>query len=89
MTQLIITDIRKSCYDRGYDLITAVFLKSGGQHPGNHIFPAEKGLLVLESATAERENPVIGVNPGDQYMRIRARLGHGLKVGEEIQLDGV
>lgn len=89
MTQLIITDISKSCYDRGYDLITAVFLKSGGLHPENHISPAEKGLLVLESATAERENPVIGVNLGDQYMRIRARLGHGLKVGEEIQLDGI
>jgi len=41
---------------------------------------------VLESATAERENPAIGVHLGDQYIRIRARPGHGLKVGELIQL---
>lgn len=89
MTQLTITDIRKSCYDRGYDLITAVFLKSNGQHPGISVSPADKGLLVLESATAERDNLAIGVRLGDQYMRIRAHHGHGLKVGEEIRLDGI
>lgn len=89
MTSMTIADIRKSCYDRGYDLITAVFLKSGGQYPGRFISLADKGLLVLESATAERENPAIGVHLGDQYIRIRARPGHGLKVGELIQLDGI
>jgi hypothetical protein len=82
MTSLLITDIRKSCCDRGFDLVTAIFLSRVGYDLRSL---DEKSLLVLESATAEEEIPAIGVRRGDQYLRIRAEPDHGLMVGEEIQ----
>jgi len=82
MTSLLITDIRKSCCDRGFDLVTAIFLSRVGYDLRSL---DEKSLLVLESATAEEEIPAIGVRCGDQYLRIRAEPDHGLMVGEEIQ----
>ena len=45
------------------------------------------GLLVLESTTADKELPAIGVRKGDQFIHMWAKLGHGLKVGEEMRLD--
>ncbi len=30
MTSLMITDIRKSCCDKGFDLVTAIFLSRAG-----------------------------------------------------------
>jgi len=85
MTSLLITDIRKSCCDRGFDLVTAIFLSRVGYDAGKLRSLDEKSLLVLESATAEEEIPAIGVRRGDQYLRIRAEPDHGLMVGEEIQ----
>ncbi len=82
MTSLLITDIRKSCCDKGFDLVTAIFLSRVGYDLRSL---DEKSLLVLESATAEVEIPAIGVRCGDQYLRIRAEPDHGLMVGEEIQ----
>jgi len=82
MTSLMITDIRKSCCDKGFDLVTAIFLSRVGYDLRSL---DEKSLLVLESATAEEAIPAIGVRCGDQYIRIRARPDHGLIVGEEIQ----
>ena len=85
MTSLLITDIRKSCCDRGFDLVTAIFLSRIGYDASGLKYLDEKSLLVLESATAEEEIPAIGVRRGDQYLRIRAEPDHGLMVGEEIQ----
>lgn len=85
MTQLIITDVRKSCCDRGFDLITAIFLNRDGHEARGRMSLDEKRVLVLESATAQEEIPAIGVRSGDQYIRLRARPDHGLTVGDEIQ----
>jgi hypothetical protein len=85
MTSLMITDIRKSCCDKGFDLVTAIFLSRVGYDPGKLKHLEEKSLLVLESATAQEEIPAIGVRCGDRYIRIRAKPGHRLMVGEEIQ----
>jgi len=85
MTSLMITDIRKSCCDRGFDLVTAIFLSRVGYNASGLRSLDEKSLLVLESATAQEEIPAIGVRCGDQYIRIRAKPDHGLMVGEEIQ----
>lgn len=85
MTLLMITDIRKSCCDIGFDLVTAVFLNRVGYDASQLRYLDEKILLVLESATAEEEIPAIGVRCGDQYIRMRANPGHGLMLGEEIQ----
>lgn len=85
MTSLMITDIRKSCCDKGFDLVTAIFLSSAGYDAIGLKYLDEKSLLVLESATAQKEIPAIGVRSGDQYIRIRAKPDHGLMVGEEIQ----
>ncbi|MDM7935316.1 MAG: hypothetical protein QUS08_08025 [Methanothrix sp.] len=85
MPLLRITDIRGSC-DRGSDLITAIILdeEPKGSRPLDG-----RNLLMLESATAEGEMPAIGAHSGDQYIRMLAKPGHGLSVGEVIRLDGV
>lgn len=88
MTSLMITDIRKSSCDSNFDLVTAIFLSTNGYDASKLVSFAKKsckGLLVLESAIAEEEVPSIGVRRGDQFIRMRARPDHGLKVGEKIQ----
>jgi hypothetical protein len=89
MASLMITDIRKSCCDRGFDLITAIFLCKEDYDVSGLKTLAKKSLLVLESATAEEEIPAIGVCCGDQYIRMRAKPDQGLIVGEKIRLDGI
>jgi hypothetical protein len=85
MNQLMITDIRKSCCDRGFDLVTAIFLRKDAHNARGPLLLDEKSILVLESATAQEEIPAIGVHCGDQYIRIRAKPDHGLLVGDQIQ----
>ena len=89
MTSLMITDIRKSCCDRGFDLVTAIFFSRDSDDTIGLRSLDEISLLVLESATAQEEIPAIGVRCGDQYIRLRAKPDHGLMVGEEIRLDGM
>ena len=92
MASLMITDIRKSCYDSGFDLVTAIILSQEGLNARRCASPMKKscdGLLVLESVSAEQEMPAIGVHRGDQYLRILAETRHDLKVGEEILLDSM
>ncbi len=89
MTSLRITDIRKSCCDIGFDLVTAILLSRDGYDASRLKSMDEKSLLVMESATAVEEIPAIGVGCGDQYIRLRAKPDHGLKVGEEIRLDSM
>ncbi len=84
MTQLIITDIRKSSCDTRFDLITAIFLSRDGHEATGRRYLDERSVLVLESATAQEEIPAIGVHSGDQYIRLRAKPDQGLMVGEEI-----
>jgi hypothetical protein len=81
----MITDIRKSCCDRRSDLVTAIFLSKEGYYANGIKSLDDKSLLVLESATAEQDNPEIGVHCGDHFIRILARPDHGLMVGDEIQ----
>jgi hypothetical protein len=85
MTQLIITDIRKSSCDIRFDLITAI-LSQDGHEAKERRYLDERTVLVLESATAQEETPAIGVHSGDQYIRLRAKPGHGLMVGEKISI---
>jgi hypothetical protein len=90
MTNLIITDIRKSGFNNDFDLITAIILgeENCGDHPPFSISKKScNSLLFLESATAEKELPTIGVRKGDQFIHMWAKPGHGLKVGKEIRLD--
>jgi hypothetical protein len=87
MKQLMITDIRKSCCDRGFDLVTAVFLSEDPKEPRVPLLLDEKSILVLESATAPEEIAAIGVHSGDQYIRIRTKPDHGLTVGDQVQLS--
>lgn len=89
MTSLMITDIRKSCCDRGFDLVTAILLSRDGYDASRLKSLDGRSLLVLESATAEEEMAAIGVRCGDQYIRMRAKPDHGLMVGEEIRFDGI
>ena len=90
MTDLIITDIRRSGFNNDFDLITAIIL---GEENYKDLRPfsvqrkSREGLLVLESATADKELPEIGIRKGDQFIHMWARPGHGLNVGEEIRLD--
>ena len=72
MTLLMITDIRKSSYDSGSDIVTAVFLNGGVHDRGRIRSLDEKVLLALESATAKNFIPAIGVHCKDQYIRLRA-----------------
>jgi hypothetical protein len=46
-----------------------------------------KGVLILESSTAEKDLPDIGVKSGDQFLRIWAKPDHGLAVGGELRFD--
>jgi hypothetical protein len=88
VTDLIITDIRKSHSDNGFDLITAIILNHVDYDP-RRLSLAEKkcnGLLVLESGTAEMELPSIGVRKGDRFIRMWAKPNHGLVAGKEIRL---
>ena len=90
ITDLIITDIRKSGFNNDFDLVTAIIL--GKENCSDHQpFSISKrshdGLLVLESATADKELPTIGVRKGDQFIHMWAKHGHGLEVGKEIRLD--
>ena len=90
MTDLIITDIRKSGFNNDFDLITAIILgkKNCRYHrPCSMSRKSREGLLVLESTTADKELPAIGVRKGDQFIHMWAKPGHGLEVGEEIRLD--
>lgn len=87
MIRLMITDIRKSCCDRGFDLVTAVFLDKDPHDSRVPLLLDEKNILVLESATAQEEIPAIGVHSGDQYIRIRAKPDHGLTVGDQVQIS--
>lgn len=87
MTVLTITDIRKSFCDRGFDLVTAVFLGSE-DHDFNELKSLdEKRIVILESSTAQKENPEIGVRCGDQYVRMKIKMKHGLCVGEAITFN--
>jgi len=61
MTSLMITDIRKSCCDRGFDLVTAIFFSRDSDDTIGLRSLDEISLLVLESATAQEEIPAIGV----------------------------
>ena len=88
MTSLMITDIRKSCCNSGFDIITAIFLSREGYDASRITSFIERSgfnLLFLESATAKEELPSIGVQRGDHFLRMRANPDHGLKVGEEIK----
>jgi hypothetical protein len=90
MTELIITDIRRSAYNGDFDLITAMFLSTEDPASSRLLSMAEERcncILVLESATAERDFPPLGLRKGDQFVRMWARSGHGLKVGEEMRLN--
>lgn len=90
MTELIITDIRRSAYNGDFDLITAMFLSTENPENSRLLSMAKERcncILVLESATAERDFPPIGLRKGDQFVRLWARSGHGLKVGEEMRLN--
>lgn len=89
MTPLMITDIRKSCCDRGFDLVTAVLLDSEDCNLDGLRSIDDKRIVILESATAQKENPEIGVRSGDQYLRMKLKINHGLCVGEAINLDGM
>ncbi|MDD4652093.1 MAG: hypothetical protein PHQ34_07660 [Methanothrix sp.] len=86
MKRLMITDIRKSCCDRGFDLVTAVFIREDPKDCRVPLLLDEKSILVLESATAPEEIAAIGVHSGNQYIRIRAKPDHGLTVGDQVQL---
>ena len=90
MTELIITDIRRSAYNGDFDLITAMFLSTEDPASSRLLSMAKEScnrILVLESATAERDFPPLGLRKGDQFVRLWARSGHGLKVGEEMRLN--
>jgi len=88
MTRLVVTDIRKSNTLDEFDLLTAVILDD--EEPDKNCSVFLKGinrkiLLILESAIAEQAIPDIGVQKGDQFLRIRANSDHGLVVGEELR----
>jgi hypothetical protein len=90
MTELIITDIRRSAYSGDFDLITAMFLSAGNPASTQLLSMAKESchcILVLESATAERDFPPLGLRKGDQFVRMWARCGHGLKVGEGMRFS--
>jgi hypothetical protein len=84
MTSLMITDVKQSGCDRVFDVITAVFLSRDNYDANTLRSPNRGSLMVLESATAQKEIPAIGVRRGDQYIRLRAKLGHGLSAGDVV-----
>lgn len=90
MTGLMITDIRKSDYNSGFDLVTAIILSTENCEDAQLLSMVKKrcnSLLVLESSTAEDEIPAIGVRKGDQFIRMWASPDHKLKIGDEMQFD--
>jgi hypothetical protein len=89
MSSLKVTDIRENGCDRVFDVITAIFLNRYDHVCGVQRSLDGSGLLMLESSTAQKEIPQIGVHSGDQYIRMRAKSDHELSVGEEIWLDGL
>jgi hypothetical protein len=42
------------------------------------------GKMILESSTAERAFPEIGVHKGEFYINILSSKDHGLKTGDEL-----
>ncbi len=89
LTAFIITDIRKSSCDESMDLLTGIILNGNGQDEHCLLSAVKKsclGLVILESATAERAIPALRIQKGDQYLRMWVRPGHGLNAGEEIML---
>jgi hypothetical protein len=71
------------------DLLTGIILNGNGRDGQSLLSVAKRschGLVILESATAERELPAIGVHKGDQYLRMWIRAGHDLNAGEEVSL---
>ncbi len=89
MTPLMITDIRKSCCDRDFDLVTAVFLDNDNHNLDGLRSIDEKCIVILESATAQKESTQIGVRRGDRYIRMKLKINHGLCVGEAITFDAM
>lgn len=89
MTQLMITDIRKSYCDRGFDLVTAIFLGNQNHNLDGLRSIDEKCIVILESATAQKESPQIGVRSGDQYIRMKLKINHGFCVGDAITFNGM
>ena len=90
MVHLRITHIRKSGFNGDFDLITAIILRKNNCKNPRPLSVAKKspnGLLVLESATADGDLPAIGVQKGDQFIHMWAKLGHEMKIGEEIRFD--
>ena len=90
MTDLIITAIRKSGFNNDFDLVTAIILGKENirdDQPDSMSKKSREGLLVLESATADKELPSIGVRKGDQFIHMWAKPGHRLEVGKEIRFD--
>jgi hypothetical protein len=85
----MITDIRKSNSLSDFDLLTAIVLSSDSHGKGHIHTPAKEisnGLLILESASAEKDQPEIGVRCGDQFLRMWIKPDHGFNVGDEISL---
>ena len=89
MTSLVITDIRRSCCDREFVLVTAIILNGSAYEAGESKLMDERDLLLMESATAQEEMAEIGVHCGDQYFRMKAKKNHGLAVGEAIAFNGM
>jgi hypothetical protein len=91
MTKLIITNIKCSKWDIGQDIITAVITNARSDDISRLLIRAKELCLcqmILESAAAAEDHPQIGVKKGDLYLRMQSSLDHGLKVGDEIALDG-
>jgi hypothetical protein len=86
MTALIITDIKESSSCSGQHLITGI-ISGAPNRSVSDIKRSCDSLLVLESATAEVDLPMIGVGKGVQFVRMWAPPGHGLKVGEEMLFE--
>ncbi len=87
MTNLIITDIRKSNADNEFDLITGIIPSGVDNDPRSSLSGKKRnGLFVLESGIAEKEMSSIGVRKGDRFIRMWAKPNHGLVAGNEIRL---
>lgn len=90
ITLLVITDTRKITSERDFDIVTAI-LTSQEVHDASRLISLDKKSyndpLILESAMADKELPSIGVQKGDQFLRIWAPSGHGLFTGEKLRLS--
>jgi len=90
MTTLIITDIKCSKWDIGQDIITAVIANAESEDFSSLLTQAKELCqcqMILESAAAAEDLPLIGAKKGDLYLRMQSSLDHGLKVGDELALD--